>query len=62
MMNWTRRHSLIAGVGLILITNVVVLLGVAYNKSGTPESVLKLSQRELQVTYGGREGADNSGM
>jgi len=62
MMNWTRRHSLIAGVGLILITNVVVLLGVAYNKSGTPESVLKLSQRELQVPYGGGEGTDNSGM
>ncbi|WP_040066186.1 DUF4824 family protein [Pseudomonas batumici] len=62
MMNWTRRHSLIAGVGLILITNVIVLLGVVYNKSGTPDSVLKLSQRELLVPYGGREGTDNSGM
>ncbi|MFJ2366719.1 DUF4824 family protein [Pseudomonas sp. NPDC087697] len=61
-MNWTRRHSLIAGVGLILITNVIVLLGAIYNKSGTPDSVLKLSQRELQVPYGGREGTDNSGI
>ncbi|NWB96912.1 DUF4824 family protein [Pseudomonas gingeri] len=62
MMNWTRRYSLIAGVGLILITNVIVLLGVAYNKSGPPDSVLKLSQRELQIPYGGGGDTDNSGM
>ncbi|EJM53220.1 DUF4824 family protein [Pseudomonas sp. GM48] len=62
MMNWTRRHSFIAGVGLILIANVIVLVGVIYNRSGVPDSVLKLSQRELQVPYSGRWNADNSGM
>ncbi|MEK7787846.1 MAG: DUF4824 family protein, partial [Chloroflexota bacterium] len=39
---------MVAGIALILTTNVVVLAGVAYNHSGDAESVLKLSQRELR--------------
>lgn len=47
-MNWTRTHALAAGVGLILLVNAVALGGVAWNRSGEPDSVLPLSQRELQ--------------
>ncbi|PJI49116.1 MAG: DUF4824 domain-containing protein [Pseudomonas sp.] len=46
-MNWTRTHALIGGIGLILLVNAVALAGVAWNRSGEPDSVLRLSQREL---------------
>ncbi len=46
-MNWTRTHALASGVGLILLVNAVALGGVAWNRSGEPDSVLSLSQREL---------------
>jgi hypothetical protein len=60
-MKWSRRHSLIAGLALIALTNAVALGGAAYNRSGEPESVLRLTQRELQPPYffGRRE---NSGL
>lgn len=60
MMAWTRRHTLVAGLVLILATHAVVLLGVAYNRSGTPQAVLSLSQRELRLPYD--RHADNSGL
>jgi hypothetical protein len=55
---WTRTHTLAAGLALIVLTNAIALGGVAWNRSGEPESVLKLSQRELARSrdYGlGRE-------
>lgn len=51
MMAWTRKHALIAGLALIGLTDAVVLFGVAYNRSGMPESVLEFSQRELDLPY-----------
>lgn len=60
MKSWSRRHTLIAGMALILLTNAVALLGVAQNRSGEPESSLKLSQRELHLPYWGRR--ENSGI
>jgi hypothetical protein len=44
---WSRTHTLIAGVGLIALTNAIALGGVAWNRSGESESVLKLTQREV---------------
>ena len=44
-----RSQTLAAGLALILAANAVVLAGVAYNRSGEPEAVLKLSQRELPM-------------
>lgn len=61
-MNWSRTHTLIAGIGLIGLTNAVALVGVVYNRSGEPGAVLRLTQRELQlpsIFYGNRE---NSGI
>ncbi len=60
--NWTRRHTLIIGLTLILLTNATALLGVYWNRSGTPESTLKLTQRELQQPYGWGMNRENSGM
>jgi len=50
-MKWSRRHSLIAGLALIALTNAVALFGAVYNRSGEPESTLLLTQRELQPPY-----------
>lgn len=43
------KKLFIAGFGLVLFVNVIVLAGVAYNRSGAPESVITLSSRELTV-------------
>ncbi len=62
MKNWTRKHTLIAGLALILLTNAVALLGVYRNRSGEPESMLKLTQRELLQPYGWGMNRENSGV
>ncbi len=62
MIAWTRTRTLIAGISLILLANAVALSGVAYNRSGAPESQLTLSQRELGLPYGGGSSTDNSGI
>jgi Domain of unknown function (DUF4824) len=59
---WSRRRTLIAGIGLILVVNAVALAGVAYNRSGEPDCVLRLTQRELRAPYGWRGSAENSGV
>ena len=59
MKKWTR--TLIAGSALILLSNAVVLLGAAYNRSDEAESLLKLSQRELKHLPW-RTSKDNSGI
>ena len=61
-MKWSRTHTLVAGLALIVGVNAVVLAGVAFNRSGEPESNMRLSERELQVPFVWRDGIDNSGM
>jgi hypothetical protein len=61
-MNWSRRHTLALGAALIAATNAVALLGVAYNRSGTPESELRLSQRELRPPFQWGLQRENSGL
>jgi hypothetical protein len=58
-MKWTTKHLAVTGVALIALTNAVVLAGVAYNRSGAPESTLKLTARELDASRpgGGRENS-----
>jgi len=45
------RHKriLIAGAALIVAGNAFALIGVAYNRSGAPDAVAELSQRELKA-------------
>lgn len=61
MKSRSREYTLVAGLALILLANAVALLGAAWNRSGDPASVLKLSQRELHLPYWGM-GRENSGM
>jgi hypothetical protein len=56
------QRALILGIGLILITNVVALGGVAWNRSGEPEATLTLTERELRVPYDWGRDRDNSGL
>ena len=62
MSAWKRSYTLAAGIALIVATNAVVLAGVAYNRSGTPESVLRLTERELSFPYSWGFEEENSGI
>ncbi|MDH1264554.1 DUF4824 family protein [Pseudomonas sp. GD03944] len=46
------RGWLWLSLGLILLSNAVALAGVYYNRSGEPQSVLTLSERELMLSRG----------
>jgi hypothetical protein len=61
-MTWSRTHTVIAGLGLIALTNAVALLGVVYNRSGEPEAKLGLTQRELHTPYRWYGNRENSGL
>ena len=62
-MKWTRQSALIAGLALIGMTNLAALGGAAYNRSGEPDSVLSLTQRELRPAYATvHRKNENSGM
>jgi hypothetical protein len=58
-MRWSR--TLVAGLALILVTNAVALVGVAYNRSDA-ESTLVLTERELYLPYGWGFSRENSGI
>lgn len=51
-----------AGIAIIAATNVVVLAGAAYNRSGPPDATLHLTQRELAVPYAGGLANEDSGL
>lgn len=55
------RHALIAGLALIGLTNAIALAGVWYNRSGEPDSVLELSERELHRSQDWSQ-EENSGL
>ena len=61
-MIWTRRHTLLAGIALIALTNAIALGGAAWNRGGEPESVLTLSQRELWAPHGSWLDRDGGGL
>ena len=44
---------------LVVAANAVILSGVAYNRSGEPDSAIHLTERELSVS---RSGEENSGI
>jgi hypothetical protein len=50
-MNWSNRHTLLAGLGLIVLVNAIALAGVAWNRSEPADSRLQLSERELGSGY-----------
>lgn len=52
----------LAGAGLIVLSNAVVLAGAAYNRSGQPRAVLELSERELALPYRYGSMKEDSGL
>ena len=61
-MTLSPRTMLLAGAALILLVNAVALGGVYLNRSGEPESRLRLSERELGLPWGWSRGTENSGL
>lgn len=61
-MTWSRTRTLIAGIALIALTNAIALGGVAWNRSGEPDSVLTLTQRELSNPYRFGFDRDSGGL
>lgn len=55
-------RAMLAGLGLIVLTNAVVLAGVAYNRSGEPDSSITLTERELNLPYLYGSRSENSGI
>ena len=55
------RKLILASVILLLLTNVIVLAGVAYNRSGQPLLSLELTERELPLLYSASSKQENSG-
>lgn len=55
------RKLILASVFLLLLTNVVVLAGIAYNRSGDPLQSLELTERELPIRQSFNSKEENSG-
>ena len=58
----SHRIFLLAGALIILATNAIALLGVAYNRTAPPTSELVLSERELPMAADWSVSRENSGM
>lgn len=56
----TRQGLFILAFVLVVAVNGIVLSGVAFNRSGTPEAEVILSERELPLPY--RRHEENSGL
>lgn len=58
------RHmkAMMMGVSLVVLTNAIVLAGVAYNRSGDPDSSITLTERELRLPYRYSRNDENSGI
>jgi hypothetical protein len=52
----------VAGCVLILGTNALVLVGVSANRSGEPDAVIELTERELGLPYPGALTRETSGL
>jgi hypothetical protein len=46
-----RRYGITLAPVLVLVVNAFVLIGVAYNRSGNPDSQVVLTERELRLPY-----------
>jgi hypothetical protein len=55
-----RKRGLFMAIGLLFLVNAILLAGVAYNRSGPPDSVMTLTEREMPVAYTYQK--ENSGI
>lgn len=61
-MNLRKHWVTIAGVLILVVTNVVAIGGALRNRSGTPDSMLTLTERELSLPYSDWYVSENSGL
>ena len=54
-----RRRWILLAVALVIVSNLVVLIGVARNRSGEPEATVRLTERELGFLH---HDPESSGM
>lgn len=57
-----KRMRWISALMLVVSVNAVILAGVVWNRSGSPEATLVLTERELPLAYGWVRSMENSGM
>ncbi len=62
MKPWSRGRTLGLGIGLIVLTNAVALVGVWWNRAAPPDSTLTLSERELGLPWHSLRNQENSGL
>ena len=62
MKQWTTRHYILGAGVLLLLSNIFVLSGVAYNRSGEPVSKITLTERELSSPYSYSYRKEDSGV
>jgi hypothetical protein len=53
---------LAAGLALLVVSNVVALAGVAYNRQGEPDAVIELTERELRMPFYYGMRTENTGL
>ena len=56
-MNWRRLG---VSAGLVVLTNVFVLIGVMYNRGGEPEAQITLTEREVPLSYEAFQSEENT--
>lgn len=59
---WSNKAALLAALAVVAATNSIALIGVAYNRSGDPESTLALTERELRIKHWSWPDNDNSSI
>lgn len=57
-----KQKRYLLGVALVLVTNLIVLGGVAYNRSGTPHARVMMTARELPIAWHYGFGSENTGL
>jgi Domain of unknown function (DUF4824) len=55
-----RKKVLAAGIALFILTNIIVISGAMYNRTGEPESLIEFSERELTINDWQKK--ENSGL
>ena len=60
--NKPRKKLAIIAAALLVLVNVIVLTGAAYNRSGDPKASLQLTERELTLPYRYYNNKENSGL
>ena len=58
-----RRAGWLLSIGLVAATNLIVLAGVAYNRSGAPDAEVTLTEREVALPWRTSEiGEEDTGV